>query len=172
MRVRLKTLIACERNAPFAASGSDCALARRFAERAHLLQGIQQRTPLTPLPLAAPPRRHHSHHLLGVKKCRRGWLGLYLAPVLGSAEVMGSAEASALSAEAQGLADSLLAKAQGSVTDAEPDAAQGVARDAAPAGGRGSSTGTSKEDGTPGAPGAPEEASGARTGGTSRSASW
>ena len=154
-------------------------LARRFAERAHLLQGIQQRTPLTPLPLAAPPRRHHSHHLLGVKKCRRGWLGLYLAPVLGSAEVMGSAEASALSAEVQGLADSLTAKAPGlansltaKVTDVEPDAARGAARGAAPVGGKGSSTGTSTEDGTPGAPGAPEEASGARTGGTSRSASW
>ena len=80
--------------------------------------------------------------------------------------------ANSLTAKARGLANSLTAK----VTDVEPDAAQGAARGAArgaaPVGGKGSSTGTSTEDGTPGAPGAPEEASGARTGGTSRSASW
>ena len=83
---------------------------------------------------------------------------------VGLVEARGLAQGS----EALGSANSPRAKARSSV----PDAAQGAARGAAPVGGKGSSTGTSKEDGTPGAPGAPEEASGARTGGTSRSASW
>ena len=83
-------------------------------------------------------------------------------------EMVPTAWEKAQGSEALGSADSARAKALGSVADAAQDAAQ----DAARAGGRGSSTGRSAEGGTPGALGAPEEASGAHTGGTSRSASW
>ena len=64
---------------------------------------------------------------------------------VGLVEARGLAQGS----EALGSANSPRAKARGSVTDVEPDVAQGAAQGAAPAGGRGSSTGRSAEGGTP-----------------------